>query len=227
MKRWAIPSLAALAIGVLALTMSAAPARADAIDFGYFAGTITTGAGGVVSGNVTGTLTISRNGNTNICCSFIPGTLNFSTGTFVGGSGTMATPYMWAAGGSITVTTTGGTVNGTAIPASTLFSGSFAGPETATVNGNTAGLNGTFVTGNVNAAIAAALNLSTTNPFTGIMQNNLSITSFVNGVPATASLASGDLTLSPSPEPGTLALFGSGLLGIAGLARRYMLKSNS
>jgi hypothetical protein len=79
----------------------------------------------------------------------------------------------------------------------------------------------------MSAALATALNLSTTNPFTGIMQNNLAITSFVNGVPATASLASGDLTLSPSPEPGTLALFGSGLLGIAGIARRYMLRSNS
>lgn len=227
MKRWVTPSLAALATGVLALTMSAAPAKADAIDFNYIAGAISTGAGGVVSGTVTGNITVSRNGSTVLCCFAIPATLTFSTGTFVGGSGTTASPYMWNAGGSISVTTTGGTVNSASIPASTLFSGSFAGPETAVVNGTTAGLNGMFVSGNMSAVLATALNLSTTNPFTGIMQNNLAITSFVNGVPATASLASGDLTLSPSPEPGTLALFGSGLLGIAGLARRYMLKSNS
>lgn len=226
MKRWAIPSLAALAIGVLALTMSAVPARADAIDFNYLNGTITTGAGGVVTGTVNSTVTVSRNGTTVLCCYTIPATFTFTTGTFIGGNGTTTTPYMWNAGGSITVTTTGGMVNGVSLASSTLFSGAFAGPETAVVNGTTAGLNGMFVLGNINSALAAALNMPT-GAYSGIMQNNLSITSFVNGVPATASLASGDLTVTPTPEPGTLILFGSGLLGIAGIARRYLLKSSS
>jgi hypothetical protein len=225
MKRWVTPSLAALAIGVLALTMSAAPAKADAIDFNYLNGTIATGAGGVVTGTVNGTVTVSRNGTTVLCCFSIPATLTFTTGTFVSGNGTTSTPFTWNAGGSITVTTTGGTVNGVSLASSTLFSGSFAGPETAVVNGTTAGLNGMFVLGNINAALAAALKMPA-GAYTGIMQNNLSITGFVNGVPATASLASGDLTVTPTPEPGTLALFGSGLLGIAGIARRYLLKSN-
>jgi len=33
-------------------------------------------------------------------------------------------------------------------------------------------------------------------------------------------VGSGDIHLEPVPEPGTLALFGSGLIGMAGVLRR-------
>jgi hypothetical protein len=39
---------------------------------------------------------------------------------------------------------------------------------------------------------------------------------------AGAEIASGDASLTATPEPASLVLFGSGLLGIAGIARRYL-----
>jgi hypothetical protein len=41
--------------------------------------------------------------------------------------------------------------------------------------------------------------------------------------PAGTGRASGDAVLSPVPEPGTLAMFGSGLLSFAGILRRKLL----
>ena len=238
MKRWAIPSLAALAIGVLALTMSAAPARADAIDFNFQNGSITSTAAGVVTGTVTSTsssntLSVARNisPNTSLGPFFFAGTFTFTTGSFSGGTGTQANPFTWGPGGSVSVTTGGSaqTINGVSVAAGTaLFTGSFSGTETATFNDSIAVLVGPFVLGSVNSNLLTALGMGSQTTFRGSLSANLAITGFsANGLPTAANLSSGDLTISNTPEPGTLALFGSGLLGIAGLARRYMLKSNS
>lgn len=241
MKRWAIPSLAALAIGVLALTMSAVPARADAIDFNFQNGSISTSTGGVVTGTVTATassnmLTVSRNisPSTSLGPFSIAGTFTFSTGTFISGTGTQTNPFTWGPGGTISVTSGSAaqTVNGTSIAANTmLFSGSFTGNQTATFNDSVAVLIGPFVVGSVNSSLLTALGMTGQSGFHGSLSTNLAITAFgTNGLPSAANLSSGDLTITgtaPTPEPGTLMLFGSGLLGIAGLTRRYLPKSNS
>jgi len=47
---------------------------------------------------------------------------------------------------------------------------------------------------------------------------------FTNGHQTdTATLGQGGITFQTTPEPGTLALFGSGILGLAGLVRRKLL----
>lgn len=238
MKRWAIPSLAALAIGVLALTMSAVPARADGIDFNFQNGSIASTSTGVVTGTVTSTatsntLSVTRNitPTTSLGPFFFAGTFTFTTGAFAGGVGTQASPFTWGSGGTLSVTTgsSAQTINGASIPAGTLlFTGSFTGTETATFNDTIVLFNGPFVVGTVNSGLMTALGMTGQTQFHGSLGSNFLITSFgSNGLPATANLSSGDLTITNTPEPGTLALFGSGLLGIAGIARRYLLKNNS
>jgi hypothetical protein len=139
------------------------------------------------------------------------GTVTFTSGPWTDDDGTGW--YGYLPGGSITIQ--GG---------QTLFAGTFSGPgEWSLILYNSA--TGTAyvqytgqVAGNVNPALLALLGLPTDHPYlpgtiTLILQFNQN--SGGNG-----TLVSGNLQLTTTPEPGTMALFGSGLVGIAGMIRR-------
>lgn len=137
------------------------------------------------------------------------GSVSFTTGALTSGSLDMGGTF--AAGGTFTVDGNGS--NG--LPNGVIFSGSFSGPETWTLitsaNGThtyslTGVVTGTMGGSNVNG-VAVDLTISTG-------------TGFFNG---SVALAGGDTSVGAVPEPSTLALFGTGLLGLGGAIRRKAL----
>jgi hypothetical protein len=115
----------------------------------------------------------------------------------------------FAGGGSFTITGDG--VNG--VPNGVIFSGSFSGPVTVTENGP-----GSSVSYTITGALSGTLNTG----FKTIASTSV-ITVFTHKGPWAngVAVASGD-TFVVVPEPGTLSLFGTGLIGLAGLVRRRL-----
>jgi hypothetical protein len=138
------------------------------------------------------------------------GTVSFATGALTNGSLQMGGTF--ADGGSFTIDGAGS--NG--IPDGVLFSGSFTGPVTWTL---TTLANGTH-------------NYTLTGVVTGVMGgsevNGVSVQltintgkGFFNG---STTIAGGDTSVGFSvPEPSTLALLGTGIIGLAGSLRKKAL----
>ncbi len=140
-------------------------------------------------------------------------TLWFETSNWTGvGSGTVASPYIFAPGGAVYVYDN---VNW-------YFIGTFTSAQMVNDSSsgqNTINFSGNFVSGTLDPVILGALGFPT------------NVTSVVGSITATfgGNLASGSgtvdsaaLSVTPIPEPGTLALFGTGLIGVAGLIRRKL-----
>lgn len=129
---------------------------------------------------------------------------------------------VYGSGGNIvvmagtTITGAGGTIN----PGTVLFSGVFSSSQTLAmvnplVNFGPFSLTGQVTTTVLNPILLADLGL----PFLGggsFSSIVLDVSFSLNG----ASVNSGMISLVP--EPGTLALFGTGLIGLAGLVRRRL-----
>ena len=149
------------------------------------------GGGGIITGNL--------------------GTLALTTGALMTGSLMMGGTF--ASGGSFTISGNGSD----GLPNGVIFSGSFSGPVTWTL---ITGSGGTH-----NYTLSGAL----TGLYLGVPTNGATLqltvntgTGFFNG---SAAISSGDSDIvipgrGTIPEPGTLGLLSTGLLGIAGLARR-------
>jgi hypothetical protein len=117
------------------------------------------------------------------------------------------------------------------------FTGEFTGAQFLT-SGNGYAFSATFVGGQVDPGLLAALGLPTgTTEYNGVLTISLSglsdgVTFGENGCRDSAgglvqcgTFGSADLRMEPVPEPGTLALLGTGLLGMAGFLRRKLWKS--
>lgn len=179
-------------------------ATAGDIDF-LFAGGTWSWAGGVGSQLIANSNTVLVNGN------FLINAIAITSGGAIGGNGSVANPFTWGAGGGISISGCGGPC----------FSGTFTSAQLGFNGGGGMTFVGNFIVGTVDPLLLAFLGLpANVTDFSGLMHMDINPApvSFANG--GQGFVGSGDIHLQPVPEPGTLAMFGSGLIGIAGVLRR-------
>ncbi len=196
-----------LLLAVLALALPMAAFANSGVDF--------TNSGGTLSGtnsglSLSGSALVAVNGlnGGGLITGSNLGSVSFTTGALTSGSLQMGGTF--AAGGSFSITGNGS--NG--IPNGTLFTGTFSGPVTwqliTLANGThnyilTGVLTGTTGTGFSTNGVTVQLTINTGK-------------GFFNG---STTISSGDTNIVV-PEPGTLSLLGTGLIGLAGAVRRKL-----
>jgi hypothetical protein len=178
-------------------------------------GTDFSDSGGTLSGSNAG---LSLSGSTLIAVNNLGGggmttgnlgTVSFSTGALTGGSLQMGGTF--AGGGTFTIDGNGSS----GIADGVIFSGSFSGPVTWTLATLANGTHNYTLTGVVTGMMGG----SSVSGVTVQLTINTG-KGYFNG---STTLAGGDTTMRPSvPEPSTLALFGTGIIGLAGLRKKIM-----
>lgn len=194
-----------LALLALALPLSA---FAGSVDF--------TNSGGTLSGTnagltLTGSQVIAVNGfnGLGLVTGNNLGGMSFSTGSLLSGSLQMGGTF--AGGGSFVITGNGS--NG--LPSGAIFTGSFNGDVTWTL---VTLANGTHNYTLVGAITGTWYNGATVNGATVQLTINTG-RGFFNG---STLISSGDTNIATVPEPGTLGLIGTGLVGLAGVLRKKL-----
>ncbi len=240
-----------LVLAGLLLTLPST-ALADGINLGFSGGTIDASGFTLTTTSGTGTSStlnsVSQFPSGTPTASGTLGTVDFDTGLFLGGCGPSGTDSCYAAAGSsILIVATSAFATGIN-PGDVLFTGTFVDIATALFAGGPLppgpylpGTGAVFsaaipcnppqpagvtcyqlygtISGTLNPALVAWLGLPGGGGAGWIAQIDLQF-SPTGGL--TLSIHRGDAQLIV-PEPGTLALFGTGLLGLAGLLRRKLL----
>ena len=195
-------------MALLSLTLPLAAFADNSVDF--------TNSGGMLSGSSAGMtlgsselIAVNGFGGGGLITGAL-GTMSFSTGSLA--SGSLAMGAVFNAGGTFMITG-----NGTdGLPSGALFTGSFTGPVTWTMitlaNGThdytlTGSISGTWYNGTMANGATVQLTINTGK-------------GFFNGK---KRISSGDSNIVTSvPEPGTLGLLGTGLIGLAGALHRKL-----
>jgi hypothetical protein len=196
-----------LTLSVVCLMIPALAVADNGVDFSNTGGTLAGSDAGLTLSGSTLTAITGFNGNGLITGDL--GTVTFSTGALT--SGSLAMGGTFAAGGSFMVTGNG--TNG--IPSGTLFAGSFSGPVTWTLLPLGNGTHNYSITGTLTGT-AGGISVS------GVTVQ-LTINTGTKFFTDSTSIAGGDTTVVGSvPEPSTLAMFGTGAVGLLGMLRRKL-----
>jgi hypothetical protein len=196
-----------LLLAVLALALPTAVFAGSGVDYTNYGGTLSGTNSGLTLSGSTLIAVNGLNGGGLITGNNL-GSVGFSTGALTSGSLQMGGTF--AAGGWFTITGNG--TNG--VPNGTLFTGTFSGPVTWTLvtlaNGShnytlTGALSGTNGAGAATQGVTVQLTINTGK-------------GFFNG---STTISSGD-TNTVVPEPGSLSLLGTGLIGLAEVVRRKL-----
>lgn len=237
MKKILILMLAVSFVLALGLALSPRSVRAEAyIDFSLenspvnasilYAGGATPLVGALIGvDKVTGVNTPNNAGPLN-ALTITSGTLDFTTGNF---SSAGADDWEFSGGGSITLK---GAIAALGIPAgTTLLSGSFTSAEVDRIGTGDFKIAGTAFADTKNQDLAHYFGWGIVDGVPNVWQGNFNLGFFATGSPPGGfetddgfDITSGDLTNSPIPEPATMFLLGSGLIGLAGFARRRFKK---
>ena len=201
MKRIVLMALLALALPMAAF--------ANSVDFTNSGGTLSGSSDGLSLGS-SELIAVNGLGGGGLTTGNL-GTISFSTGAMTSGNLQMGGAF--AGGGSFVITGNGS--NG--IPNGVIFNGSFSGPVTWTLVTLANGTHNYTLTGTVTgtwfngATVQGATVQLTINTGRG----------FFNGQ---TTISSGDTNINTSavPEPGTLGLLGTGLVGLAGALHRKL-----
>jgi hypothetical protein len=221
-KKWT-----GFAVGVTALLLTSAQAHAlQMLDFGVIApssGSISF-AGGVaplVGSGIDVDNVVGLPGGPTLTCSGC--ILNFTTGAL---TGTTATTWDFGGGVTSSISITGTVLNGTTVVASgSLLTGTF-GMATVTNFGGTFKIANAAFDDVKDPDLLAFFGLPVWIPYNGNFNISFMTTSTSPPGAFTSSIVlSGDIVNTPTPEPGTMMLLGSGLAGFGYLARRRRNKT--
>jgi hypothetical protein len=193
-------------MALLSLALPMAAFAGSSVDFTNSGGTLSGSSAGLT---LSGSELIAVNGLNGLgLVTGNLGSVGFSTGAL--STGNLQQGATFAGGGNFTITG-----NGTGgIPNGAIFTGTFDGPVTWTLvtlaNGThnytlTGSVTGTWYNGSTVFGATVQLTINTGK-------------AFFNG---TTSISSGDTNIVV-PEPGSLTLLGTGLIGLAGLLRRKL-----